>query len=71
MQECKFFYTDKGLGGFAVMTYNTEFYVIVDIDRTKDEVRVKKLTPLPGQYHCIHVHHCYVIRGIQHACLKL
>ena len=51
VQECKFFsYTDKDkvFGGFAVMTCNTEFYIIVDIDKGKDEVRIKKLAALPG-----------------------
>ncbi|KAL5473503.1 hypothetical protein EMCRGX_G027993 [Ephydatia muelleri] len=50
VQECKFFsYTDKDkvFGGFAVMTCNMEFYIIVDIDKGKDEVRVKKLAALP------------------------
>lgn len=30
------------------MTCNTEFYIIVDIDKGKDEVRIKKLAALPG-----------------------
>ena len=61
MQECKFFYTDKGFGGFAVMTTNVEFYIITDIDKGKDEMRVKKVSPLPGN----------AIACAQHASIKM
>lgn len=68
VQECKFFsYTDKDkvFGGFAVMTCNMEFYIIVDIDKGKDEVRVKKLAALPGTCYIslCSPSHCYYERG--------
>ena len=46
--QCKFFHTVEGNAGFAVMTYNFQFFVVGDSDRSRDELRVKKLADLPG-----------------------
>lgn len=46
--ECKFFHTLEGNAGFAVMTHNFQFFVVGDSDRSRDELRVKKLADLPG-----------------------
>lgn len=48
MKQCKFFHTVEGNAGFAVMTYNFQFFVVGDSDRSRDELRVKKLADLPG-----------------------
>jgi len=48
VMECKFFHTLEGNAGFAVMTHNFQFFVVGDSDRSRDELRVKKLADLPA-----------------------
>lgn len=45
--ECNFFHTLEGSAGFAVMTNKYQFFVVADSDRSKDEIRVKKLADIP------------------------
>ena len=36
-----------GYSGFAVMTYEYQFFVVSDSDRDKDDIRVKAMANLP------------------------
>ena len=47
MLECKFFHTLEGSAGFAVMTNKYQFFLVADSDRSKDDIRVKKLADIP------------------------
>jgi hypothetical protein len=46
--ECKFFHTLEGFAGFAVMTYNFQFFVVSDSNRDQDNLRAKALAELPA-----------------------
>ncbi|XP_064405910.1 vacuolar protein sorting-associated protein 16 homolog isoform X2 [Halichondria panicea] len=46
--ECKFFHTLEGSAGFAVMTNKYQFFLVADSDRSKDDIRVKKLADIPS-----------------------
>lgn len=46
--ECKFFHTLEGSAGFAVMSNKYQFFVVGDTDRSKDELRFKKMADLPS-----------------------
>lgn len=48
--DCKFFHTVSGSAGFAVMTYNFQFFVVSDSDRDQDSLRVKALAELPCKF---------------------
>ena len=37
----------EGSAGFAVMTHCFQFFVVADISRPRDEIRVKKIADLP------------------------
>ena len=50
VSECKFFHTIEGSAGFALMTYNYQFFVVGDSDQGRDELRVKKLADLPCEF---------------------
>ena len=63
--ECKFFHTVEGNAGFAVMTYNFQFFVVGDSDRSRDELRVKKLADLPGM--SLKIGNCRIITRNTHA----
>lgn len=36
--------------GFAVMTNKYQFFVVADSDRSKDDIRVKKLADIPCKH---------------------
>lgn len=50
--ECKFFHTLEGISGYAVMTNCYQFFVVADMSRPRDEIRVKKVADLPCKYSC-------------------
>ncbi len=61
--ECKFFHTLEGSAGFAVMTYSYQFFAVADSDRSRDELRVKKLADLPSKQlysQPSHAAHCFL-----------